>query len=64
MCYCPTPTLHLNLAFTGDGAFLDKKNNNIYYVFLNLLVYRDIGSVLINHLLVVIPMLLYRFVSS
>ncbi len=22
MCYCPTPTLHLNLALTGDGAFL------------------------------------------
>ncbi len=22
MCYCPTPTLHLNLALTGDCAFL------------------------------------------
>ncbi len=22
MCYCPTPTLHLNLALTGDSAFL------------------------------------------
>ncbi len=22
MCYCPTPTLHLNLPLTGDGAFI------------------------------------------
>ncbi len=31
MCYCPTPTLHLNLALTGDGAFLlSPKKHTLY----------------------------------
>ncbi len=30
-CYCPTPTLHLNLALTGDGAFqLSPKKLTLY----------------------------------
>ncbi len=27
MCYCPTPTIHLNVALTGDCAFLPPKNS-------------------------------------
>ncbi len=56
MCYCPTPTLHLNLALTGDGAFLFslKKTHSVW--FLSVLNYGDTENVLINHLLLVIPM--------
>ncbi len=57
MCYCPTPTLHLNLALTGDGAFLFslKKTHSVW--FISVLNYGDTENVLINHLLLVIPML-------
>ncbi len=56
MCYCPTPTLHLNLALTGDGAFLFslKKTHTVW--FISVLNYGDTENVLINHLLLVIPM--------
>ncbi len=56
MCYCPTPTLHLNLALTGDGAFLFslKKAHSVW--FISVLNYGDTENVLINHLLLVIPM--------
>ncbi len=56
MCYCPTPTLHLNLALTGDGAFLFslKKSHSVW--FISVLNYGDTENVLINHLLHVIPM--------
>ncbi len=56
MCYCPTPTLHLNLALTGDGAFLLslKKTHSVW--FIGILNYGDTENVLINHLLLVIPM--------
>ncbi len=55
MCYCPTPTLHLNLALTGDGAFLlsPQKNHSVW--FISVLNYGDTENVLINHLLLVIP---------
>ncbi len=55
MCYCPTPTLHLNLALTGDGAFLFslKKTHSVW--FISVLYYGDTENVLINHLLLVIP---------
>ncbi len=34
MCYCPTPTLHLNLALTGDGAFLlSLKKNSLCMIY-------------------------------
>ncbi len=54
MCYCPTPTLHLNLALTGDGAFLFslKKTHSLW--FISVLNYGDTENVLINHLLLVI----------
>ncbi len=57
MCYCPTPTLHLNLALTGDGAFLlsPQKTHSVW--FISVLNYGDTENVLINHLLLVIPML-------
>ncbi len=57
MCYCPTPTLHPNLALTGDGAFLFslKKTHSVW--FISILNYGDTENVLINHLLLVIPML-------
>ncbi len=56
MCYCPTPTLHLNLALTGDGAFQLslKKTHSVW--FISVLNYGDTENVLINHLLLVIPM--------
>ncbi len=56
MCCCPTPTLHLNLALTGDGAFLFslKKTHSVW--FISVLNYGDTENVLINHLLLVIPM--------
>ncbi len=56
MCYCPTPTLHLNLALTGDGAFLFslKKTHSVWLI--SVLNYGDTENVLINHLLLVIPM--------
>ncbi len=56
MCYCPTPTLHLNLPLTGDGAFLLslKKTHSVW--FISVLNYGDTENVLINHLLLVIPM--------
>ncbi len=56
MCYCPTPTLHLNLALTGDGAFQlsPQKTHSVW--FISILNYGDTENVLINHLLLVIPM--------
>ncbi len=56
MCYCPTPTLHLNLALTGDGAFIFslKKTHSVW--FISVLNYGVTENVLINHLLLVIPM--------
>ncbi len=68
MCYCPTPTLHLNLALTGDGAFLFslKKTHSVW--FISVLNYGDTENVLINHLLLVIPMsynvMLYYVMSN
>ncbi len=57
MCYCPTPTLHLNLALTGDGAFQlsPQKTHSVW--FISVLNYGDTENVLINRLLLVIPML-------
>ncbi len=48
--------LHLNLALTGDGAFLFslKKTHSLW--FISVLNYGDTENVLINHLLLVIPM--------
>ncbi len=57
MCYCPTPTLHLNLALTGDGAFLLSPQKTHTVWFISILNYGDTENVLINHLLLVIPML-------
>ncbi len=56
MCYCPKPTLHLNLALTGDGAFIFslKKTHSVW--FISVLKYGDTENVLLNHLLLVIPM--------
>ncbi len=56
MCYCPTPTLHLNLALTGDGAFLLSPQKTLTVWFISILNYGDTENVLINHLLLVIPM--------
>ncbi len=56
MCYCPTPTLHLNLALTGDGAFLFSLNKTHSVWFISVLNYGDTENVLINHLLLIIPM--------
>ncbi len=56
MCYCPTPTLHLNLALTGDGAFLLSPQKTHTVWFISVLNYGDTENVLINHLLLVIPM--------
>ncbi len=56
MCYCPTPTLHLNLALTGDGAFLLSPQKTYSAWFISILNYGDTENVLINHLLLVIPM--------
>ncbi len=56
MCYCPTPTLHLNLALTGDGAFLLSPPKTYSVWFISILNYGDTENVLINHLLLVIPM--------
>ncbi len=55
MCYCPTPTLHLNLALTGDGAFLLSPQKTYSVWFISVLNYGDTENVLINHLLLVIP---------
>ncbi len=55
MCYCPTPTLHLNLALTADGAFLLSPQNTHSVWFISVLNYGDTENVLINHLLLVIP---------
>ncbi len=55
MCYCPTPTLHLNLALTGDGAFLLSPQKTHTVWFISILNYGDTENVLINHLLLVIP---------
>ncbi len=56
MCYCPTPTLHLNLALTGDGAFQLSPQKTYSVWFISILNYGDTENVLINHLLLVIPM--------
>ncbi len=44
MCYCPTPTLHLNLALTGDCAFLlsPKKPHSVW--FISVLKSGDMGQ--------------------
>ncbi len=54
--YCPTPTLHLNLALTGDGAFLLSPQKTHTVWFISILNYGDTENVLINHFLLVIPM--------
>ncbi len=48
--------LHLNLALTGDCAFIFslKKTHSVW--FISVLNYGDTENVLINHLLLVIPM--------
>ncbi len=51
---CPTPTLHLNLALTGDGAFLLSPKKTLSVWFISVLKW-DTENVLINHLLLVIP---------
>ncbi len=56
MCYCSTPTLHLNLALTGDGAFLLSPQKTHTVWFISILNYGDTENVLINHLLLVLPM--------
>ncbi len=56
MCYCPTPTLHLNLALTGDGAFIFSLEKTHSVWFISVLNYGDTENVLINPLLLVIPM--------
>ncbi len=56
MCYCPTPTLHLNLSLTGDGAFLLSPQKTHTVWFISILNYGDTENVLINHHLLVIPM--------
>ncbi len=57
MCYCPTPTLHLNLALTWDCAFLlsPQKTHSVW--FISVLNYGDTENVLINHLLLVISVI-------
>ncbi len=44
MCYCPTPTLHLNLALTGDCAFQlsPKKPHSVW--FISVLKSGDMGQ--------------------
>ncbi len=51
VCYCPTPTLHLNLALTGDCAFLllppppkkkKKKTHSVW--FISVLKSGDMGQ--------------------
>ncbi len=43
MCYCPTPTLHLNLALTGDCAFqLSPKKLTLW--FISVLKSGDMGQ--------------------
>ncbi len=44
MCYCPTPTLYLNLALTGDCAFLlsPKKPHSVW--FISVLKSGDMGQ--------------------
>ncbi len=54
MCYCPTPTLHLNLALTGDGAFLLSPQKTLSVWFISVLNYGDTENVLINHTHVII----------
>jgi len=56
MCYCPTPTLHLNLALTGDSAFLFSLKKTHSVRFISVLNYGDTENVLINHLVLVILM--------
>ncbi len=51
MCYCPTPTLHLNLALTGDGAFILSPQKTHSVSFISALNYGNTENVLINHLL-------------
>ncbi len=65
MCYFPTPTLHLNLALTGDGVFLLSPQKMYSVSFTNVLNYGDTENVLINSCnTYVIPVSLYKFVSS
>ncbi len=44
MCYCPTPTLYLNLALTGDCAFQlsPKKTHSVW--FISVLKSGDMGQ--------------------
>ncbi len=49
--------LHLNLPLTGNFVhfyFLKKKTNSVW--FISLLKYGDMGNVLMNHLLLVMPL--------
>ncbi len=54
MCYCPTPTLHLNLALTGDGAFQLSPQKTYSLWFIRIFNYGELWR-RINHLLLVIP---------
>ncbi len=66
-CYCPTPTLHLNLALTGDGAFLFSLKKLTLYDYKHFKLW---GHWKCPHKspspcnTYVIPMSLYKFVSS
>ncbi len=63
MCYCPTPTLHLNLALTGDCAFQlsPKKPHSVW--FISVWKVGTWVNVLKSHLHLVIPVSLYKSMS-
>ncbi len=66
MCYCSTPTLHLNLALTGEGFLLSPQKTHSVW-FISIFNYGDHDDVLINNLLLVIPLIpmsLYKCLSS
>ncbi len=68
MCYCPTPTLHLNLALTGDCAFLlsPQKTHSVW--FISVLKSGDMGQCPEKSPspcnTCVIPVSIYKFMSS
>ncbi len=68
MCYCPTPTLHLNLPLTGDCAFLLSPQKTHSVGFISVLKSGDMGQC--PHKspspcnTYVIPVSLYKFMSS
>ncbi len=67
MCYCPTPTLHLNLALTGDWiSTFPQKPPSVW--FISVLNYGDMGQCPEKSPspcnTYVIPVSLYTFMSS